>query len=164
MDGKNCRTCKTFKLLTEFYPRSDAKDGRRTECRECFTKRTKVWEEKNIEKVREYKLNCYHRNKDKHKEATAKKQAERRAANLEKFRANYRKWYAGNKDVAKAATLDWMSRNPGWASNYREVNKEKLAQKGREWCERNPSIVRKNSRNYQAKKRGATQSWLSAIH
>jgi hypothetical protein len=164
MDGKNCRTCKTFKLLTEFYPRSDAKDGRRAECRECFTKRTKVWEEKNIEKVRGYKLNCYHKNKDKHREVNAKKQAERRAANPEKARAHYRKWYAENKEQAHAATLDWMSRNPGWALNYREVNKEKLAQKGREWCERNPSIVRKNSRNYQAKKHGATPPWLTAIH
>ena len=164
MDGKNCRTCKTFKLLTEFHLRSDAKDGRRTECRECFTKRTKVWEEKNIEKVRGYKLNCYHRNKDKHREVIAKKQAERRAANPEKFRANYRKWYAGNKEQARAATLDWMSRNPGWALNYREINKEKLAQKGKEWCERNPSIVREHSRRYQAKKRGATPPWLTAIH
>jgi hypothetical protein len=164
MDGKNCRICKTFKLLTEFYARATAKDGRRTECRECFTKRTKIWEKKNIEKVREYKLNCYHKNKDKHKEVNSKKQAERRLANPEKFRAKYRKWYHANKEQAHAATFDWMSRNPGWAVNYREVNKEKIAQKGRKWCEFNPSIVRKKSKNYQAKKRGATPPWLTAIH
>jgi len=164
MTDKKCRVCQLVKPLEAFYLRSTSKDGRRSDCRECFTKKTKEWESKNIEKVREYKRNCYHKNKDVHREAVSIRQAERRAANPEKFREHYRKWYANNKDQARAATLDWMARNTGWASNYKEINKEKLAQKSREWCERNPSIVRENSRRYQAKKRGATPPWLTAIH
>jgi len=164
MTDKKCRVCQLVKPLEAFYSRPTSKDGRRSDCRECFTKKTKEWESKNIEKVRAYKLGSYHRNKNSNREVNIKRQTERRAANPEKARAHYRKWYANNKDIAKTATLDWMSRNPEWASNYREVNKEKLAQKGREWCDRNPSIVRERSRRYQAKKRGATPSWLTAIH
>jgi 5-methylcytosine-specific restriction endonuclease McrA len=164
MSDKNCRVCQLVKPLEAFYARLSSKDGRRSDCRECFTKKTKEWEKNNPEKVKEYKQNCYNKNKNKYKKVNAKKQAERRASNPEKFRANYRKWYAANKDVAKAATLDWMSRNPGWATNYNKVNKEKIAKKNRDWCERNRSIVRERSRRYQAKKRGATPLWLTAIH
>ena len=44
---KECTLCGVKKPLTEFHKRPTAKDGLRTDCKECFSKRSKKnWESK----------------------------------------------------------------------------------------------------------------------
>jgi len=59
--GKKCTVCGKIKLLKEFNKRSDSKDGRQPECRECQKKRFKKWEENNPEWSKAH----YQENKEK---------------------------------------------------------------------------------------------------
>lgn len=47
---KQCTICGEVKPQEEFHKRPETKDGRRTDCKECFRKRSKKnWENKTLE-------------------------------------------------------------------------------------------------------------------
>lgn len=47
MDAKSCTRCSIVKGVALFPPDKRAKDGRASECRTCFGRRTKAWREAN---------------------------------------------------------------------------------------------------------------------
>lgn len=51
---KKCRECKTNKNISNFAKHSSGKYGVRTVCKECNKKISKVYREKNKDKIREY--------------------------------------------------------------------------------------------------------------
>lgn len=63
MGGKVCSRCGVFKPCSEFYKRKEAKDGLRTDCKECVNARNKAYTERHVDRVREYKLEWWHANK-----------------------------------------------------------------------------------------------------
>lgn len=85
--------------------------------------------------------------------------AKYRAAHLEECREMTRAWQKANPDKAAAATRDWLARNQDRLPFYARNDK----QRNREWQLANPARVREKARRYQAKKRGATPTWLTAI-
>ena len=48
---KKCSKCEIEKELSEFYKKNTAKDGLRSECKEC----TKLYQEENKDRIKEYR-------------------------------------------------------------------------------------------------------------
>ncbi len=96
---KVCSVCGTEYPATRehFYPRKEARDGLRKDCRKCFDAKQNEWKARNADKV---------------KEMGRAKTARYRERNRDKVLANTREWKAANKDKIRA---------------HRETNREKYA-------------------------------------
>ena len=87
---KTCSKCKIEKELSDFYKKKASKDGFRSECKEC-----------NNIASKKYKINYYHRNKDK--------------ISKEKNKDYIKKYRELNKNHIRIIN-----------KRYRELNKDKL--------------------------------------
>jgi len=164
MTEKQCRVCQLVKPLEGFPTRTSAKDGRRTDCRDCVNAAKKLWFLGNKEKIKKYNVDYQSKYPERIKVLSRAARKKSREKNLEKSREAYRNWYANNKDKARTASANWVSKNPNWFKKYMAENKEKLANKHRIWAKNNAGLVRAKTRRYQAAKLNATPSWLTAIH
>lgn len=125
---KRCKECQKIKLLDDFSPNKNGKDGRRAVCKLCLTKSRGLDRAANIERYR-------------------KKEAGWRAANPEmcaRKRAKQRGLYAVSREKAIKRTRQWQN-----------ANKEKNKETRRLWLINNPDIIRAQSRR-NSKKRRAT--------
>lgn len=52
LQTKECRNCGVRKLLSDFYKEKRHKDGRHSECKECFCERSKAYKVKNKQKTK----------------------------------------------------------------------------------------------------------------
>ena len=52
--SKTCNKCGEEKPLEQFPKRAEAPDGRRAECRKCYTRRQMEWRRKNRDKYNRY--------------------------------------------------------------------------------------------------------------
>lgn len=59
LQDKICRICGDLKNRSEFYPKSDAKDGLRSTCKSCNSEESKKWGKQN--KNRSYKIHKNYR-------------------------------------------------------------------------------------------------------
>lgn len=86
---KQCSICSIEHPATPeyFYPRKEAKDGLRKECRKCFDTKQNQWKAENPERV---------------KENSRKGMARARERNRDKIYARTREWKARNKDKIRA--------------------------------------------------------------
>lgn len=135
---KICTKCYEEKELDDFHKKCDSKDGYRTSCKVCCnkdaTERRKV-ADKN--KVQEYRLDYYDKNKQKILQNKKEYYIKNQDSILEK-KAVYRK---ENPEIQK----NWRNNNPNYMSeynkNYRENNKQYFNLYMQEWRDKNPHIV-----------------------
>lgn len=94
---KYCTGCKQTKETTEYYKRSDTRDGLQTQCKVCFKARNKKHYQNNREK---YKVNAKKwQQSNREKERIRKKKY--RENNREKYNASVRKWRENNPEKYK---------------------------------------------------------------
>lgn len=158
---KVCLKCKVEKEITLFPIRKSSPDGRRGECKSCTNAYRLEWNQKNREKVSFYSKKYTQRADviERSKEA-AKRYRER---NKNKVQTMSRDWYAQNKSLAKASCQAWREKNPDWYAEYRDRNKDRLKENTRKWAQANKAAVNHKTRMYQARKKNAQPSWLTAI-
>lgn len=143
---KKCITCDEIKPEDNFYFKDKKSDTRRSSCKDCHNKKTRNWQNKNREKVREYVRksckNAYDANPEKYKE----KSRIRREKNLEKSRKivnkSYKKIYTQrrtqerariNANIAakRAATPFWLTAiHKAQIREYYEIAKAREMQTG----------------------------------
>ena len=85
-ENKRCCSCKEWKHIGKFVRSKNRSDGLGSECRECCSKRTREYREKN-------------------KEMINRRRKEYREKNKERLRARGREWYKKNKDISCAYAL-----------------------------------------------------------
>lgn len=94
-DGKVCRKCQKFKLLEDYYKRTNGTPH--SECKECIKKRNMNYDANNKGKVIERRR----ANRRKNKEYYNKKSKEWRLANPEKHKASVKAWVDANPEKMK---------------------------------------------------------------
>lgn len=97
-----CRTCGTNKPLSEYYFRKDNQKYR-TECKDCWGKKTAAWAKNNIERSREIKMDWQRRNPGNLKK--------RKAAYRKRNPIGYRRWNLENPDLVKKINREWAAKN-----------------------------------------------------
>ena len=85
MGTKVCRTCKEEKDIDDFTICSKNKDGRLTECRDCYKERCNKWKEDNPEKYKGYQIKYRKNNTEKCNQATKDSKV--------KYPGHDRNWY-----------------------------------------------------------------------
>jgi hypothetical protein len=71
--GKTCRKCSIRKPLSEFYAKPEAKDGRKSPCKECCRQTQKAWKQRNGPAVRRLACSYRKRNRSKLRERHAER-------------------------------------------------------------------------------------------
>lgn len=130
---KKCTKCKEFKELTCFSKRSASKDGLSSQCRDCCSKRGKIYRKIHVEEIRE-SARIYREN---HKE---------------EIKEYHQVYYQKNKPI-------YYERNKDWNENNREQVRalwRKSAKKPK-----NMRRHKKNEATRRARKIKATPKWLS---
>jgi hypothetical protein len=111
MSTKQCTRCLVTKSSDQFSNDKYKPDGKRPECKECKSKRDKIYREKNLEKKRE---------QDR---IYAKEHAEEA-----KIRA--KQWYENNKEKAKQTMQEYRKNNADkikeCKARYNELHKKKM--------------------------------------
>jgi hypothetical protein len=128
---KTCLKCKLEKEPSEFKKDTKCKDGLRNICKPCTNLITKVWAERNREKVREANKVQYYKNK-------------------EKVLERQKDWQLNNKDKTKVIQKRYSDNNP-----------DKLRQKRSNYLKLNPSKFCHYSAKRRAIKLQQTPSWVT---
>ena len=144
--GKVCSKCGVEKDLDGFHKFIHSKDGVKSVCKLCISimgkksenkiKRNdygRIWRENNKEKVREYKLKDY----EKNKESILLRNTEWRLKNPDKYKEASDSYREKNKE-----TLNTKKKV------YRDNNKEKVLNSTREWITQNYERYLQKKREY----------------
>lgn len=136
---KICRVCGEEKPLDEFRLRSDT-GRRRTDCKECESKKQKKWRDANKERVAQ----TYKVWREAHREELSKKQLEWQRNNREKCRA-YNKKSIQNMTEERKAKANLRSKK------YREARKDDIEyiEKRRAWSRESTKRRRKKITAYE---------------
>lgn len=94
---KTCRVCKQSFALDNFHKRSSAKDGLRSECKECHKADARKWIAENPERNRARVKAWLAENKEQNKIRRTSYFAEYRAANKERDSVRHSNWKKENK-------------------------------------------------------------------
>jgi len=133
--SKRCSTCKETKAVSAFSRGSRAKDGLRSQCKECVREASRVYYAANSEKLNE-KKRVYH------------------AANSEKLNEKKRVYHAANSDKEREKSRVYQAANSEKLNEksrvYRAANPEKAREAVRVWRAANPEKVRERERVYRA--------------
>jgi hypothetical protein len=145
---KKCSKCEIEKGLSEFYRKKTAKDGLRSECKEC----NKLYQEENKDRIKEYR-NSYNKSDrykelskikyNKNKEDILERNKEYRSKNKEDLSNKKKLYYESNKEEILIKRKEYYEiitsdedlrialreRQKINANNYRIKNKELLSQK-----------------------------------
>jgi 5-methylcytosine-specific restriction endonuclease McrA len=112
---KTCTKCKVEKPKTEFYKKSDSKDGLSWHCKPCRAEANKLWREANPEHFAGYLESGRGRNKV-YREANRAQIADaakaRRTANPERESARGKSWRAANPERDSATRKAYAAANP----------------------------------------------------
>jgi hypothetical protein len=105
---KQCRSCGVVKPRTEFPPTSrKGKTHQRSECKSCYTTNRRA--ERDANPFRKAQIRAY--------------QAGRRAAEPEKYRAEFRRWYAAR---GREYARKWKQRHPGYVAQQANVRRARI--------------------------------------
>lgn len=164
---KVCRGCGVVFTLEYFHKYRKAKDGHASLCKICANRKTREWVATNPERKKDgdrvYRL----LNKERLDRGRAERKRKNRdrenaitriryAANLDRSRVKNREkmrlWRADNHDQEVATRTLWNECNPG-----------ERARRLRVWRQANPEKARAEVARYRSRKRGATESTLTAV-
>ena len=175
MDTKECRKCKENKPLSEYYVQKDKKTGYerlKSICKKCDNKASKLYKEKNKEKVRKKEIEWKERNADRLREKRKKEWAENKN-NPEylKYKAlKQKRYYNKNREKIREKqkwenlTEEQLRKRKERSKKYREENKKELKKRKRryyeETYERRKHIYRENWARYNARKLKAIPVFL----
>lgn len=155
-DGyKRCRKCGEQKLATieNFSVHTECKGGLNSACRDCTSKRSKTYREKNREKilatkkiyretypdkVRQQYLTWLEKNRDRVRISSRTYYLE----NREQIRAKGREHYLTHQFIYIVRSREWRKNNPG-----------KFSDQTREWRKKKPERVKAILMRYRARKR-----------
>jgi len=133
METKKCKKCNSEKKLCEFRTRKDNKSGYGNNCKECEQKVNKEYRKFNKDKIKERNKKFLETHKDYFKKHYEKNKKEI----LIKQKNNY-------KNI--------RDKKLNYDKKYRVANKTKIAERQKEWYDKNKeTIIKKNI--YNAKKR-----------
>ncbi|MBA7584901.1 hypothetical protein ES708_26867 [subsurface metagenome] len=136
---KICSKCFKEKPIREYHLVNKRQNIYRNWCKECESKRIKIWREKNknILSVKEKK----YRQENKEKLKYAKKEWGKR--NPDKVAESKKKYRKNNKEKCYLASRKWAQKYPekfrDYSKKYRKNNPEKM----KEWKENNLEKVQK---------------------
>lgn len=170
MKQKTCTKCENVLPANSdnFYKRKDSKDGLRSDCKQCFNYKSKLYANRNKEKIKEYQA-WYHRtNKEqireqrkeyREKNADAIKEKKRIYHQENKVYINDRvkKYYEGNKERVLAYQRwyndEFRHKVVKYKRRYYLSNMDEVKSKAAQWGRDNPEKKRKLARKYKARKR-----------
>jgi hypothetical protein len=123
---KICSKCRFEKPLDEFGNRSDTKDGKKTQCRECcnltnsnWRKKSdkaretqRRWQKENREKVREYEARYWEKNPEKLKEKLSRNGKLYRQRYPERVAERDKRWRENNPEARKVIEKRFRSSHP----------------------------------------------------
>lgn len=155
---KRCLKCGEVKSLSDFYKHKTAKSGYASTCKVCVIARVKAYRDANLEVVRERDRNRRRKSdynpeewakqlKRRLKENTPEKQYEGRKLRARKESKTDAEW-AELRAKAQAHTLKANLTEEQWATraeyerNYREINREKVRERNRDWQRRNSKKIK----------------------
>jgi hypothetical protein len=170
---KKCTKCGVEKDESEFNKRKAAKDGLRSQCRDCdndynegFKDRAKVLREQNLDAIKARKKVYYENNK----EWILKHNKEYRDKNEDKLKARNYKYYHANKEVLVDKSKEYAKRNvekvresrkkfreankerlSATRKKYYEKNKDRILPQMKEYRDNNPEVIRERKRLYREK-------------
>ena len=64
MENKKCSNCLEVKIIEEFFKKPNGKEGFLSLCKKCHSEKSKLYREKNDNKLKEYKKEYREKNKD----------------------------------------------------------------------------------------------------
>jgi len=129
--SKACTKCGIIKNLDLFFNKSGRSDGKTSHCKECFSKKTKEYKEKNKQYLAIKNQELWHRTKH----LTVESRKERRNKNKERDSEKRKIYYQNNPDKK----IERYIKNAEWAKN----NPEKVVEKSKRWQAKNPEIKKK---------------------
>lgn len=136
MENKKCNKCGIEKFLSEFYNDKTKKDGKTTVCKKCKDLKNKENYQNNRDEFIEYKKEWYNKNIDKHK-------------------ANSKKWRIENIELKRQQNKEWSNNNPDKVKEsqkkYYEKNKEVINKKNVALAKRKPEKTREISKRHYLK-------------
>ena len=142
---KTCSKCQTTKELTEFFKNKKAKDGHRSECRECEKESNKLYHENNKEKILETKKLYRENNKEKISE-TNKLYYEN---NKRKILERKKLYYENNKRKILERKKLYRENNKEKIKLYLENNKEKISERKKLYRENNKEKLAETNKLYR---------------
>jgi len=112
---KKCSKCEIEKELSEFYKKNTAKDGLRSECKEC-----------NYHYSKKYKIKYYLNNKESIKENFDKEKFkiymdQYRKSNIEKIRDKNKEYRDKNKEHLNSLRKDYIDKNKEHLNSLRNT-------------------------------------------
>lgn len=125
METKTCIKCGETKRTTEFYKRSDSKDGLRNDCKSCRKAQSSAAYHANPEPKRAYQSNW-------------------RTANHQHYLKYLRNYYHNNRDSILIKKRE-----------YRMRNLHSIREKDRSWAKANPEKVHARNHRRRARIRAA---------
>lgn len=96
---KICRICRESKPLADFYPRSNSKDGRRSDCITCKNARSSKWMRENREVARFHSKAYRSANREVERARNSRNYAAYRRAHPERLRAKHAKRRAAKRNA-----------------------------------------------------------------
>ena len=132
---KECSKCGEIKSI-DCFNESKTRGKIRSACKDCTSKKTKEYREKNAQKLKEAKKEYY----DNHKEEIAEKRKIYREVNKEKISIRRKGYREKNKESISESKKRWA-----------EANKEHVKEQRKEYWDRNREILIKKSKIYQEK-------------
>lgn len=135
---KKCRICKFEKPLEAYYCLKRSKDGRESECKQCYTERKKKYYAENIEKCRARTRNAARENAEERKKI--RRERSPILKEREELRAIGKKRCFGCGEVKIFS--DYMNR-PSLPSGISSKCKFCLSQIGKKWRIKNKDLWQK---------------------
>jgi hypothetical protein len=134
---KKCSNCNVEKNIMEFFKKPNNKEGYLSICKSCHAEKSKIYREKNSEKLKKYKKEYREKNLDnilqKEKEyrenldknAISEYNKKWRKLNIEKCKEDKRNYYLENKEYFKEKQKNYYLENKDKVKLHRENYKEK---------------------------------------
>ena len=134
---KKCVVCEEEKDLTDFPKHRENKDGRRGTCKACVEIKSKIYRERNKEKLKE----CYKNHYIKNKEKIKAQQKEYNKKTKGKIDARTKAWADRNAEKLKKYRDEYYQANKDRISNYKKNNRSKLNEYRKNLAKRNQNFA-----------------------